>query len=58
MWQYDLDALMEVQANVKDALADRGLSEAEITIRDARPTASGKAGEGRVSAGGPNTRST
>lgn len=42
MWQHNLDALMDVQANVKDALADRGLSEAEIAIRDAEPTAPGE----------------
>lgn len=42
MWQHNLDALMDVQANVKDALADRGLSEAEIAIRDAKPTVPGE----------------
>lgn len=33
---------MDVQANVKDALADRGLSEAEIAIRDAEPIVPGE----------------
>lgn len=33
MWQYMLDVLCEVQPTLKEALADRGLSEADIFIK-------------------------
>lgn len=34
MWQYDLDALMKVQAIIKEAVVARGFSEAEVAIRN------------------------
>lgn len=60
MWHHHLDALLDVQPSLKEALAERGLSEAAVFLEaagdggggGAAGSSAGQGEEGRVDAGG------